>query len=361
MNTSGALVMRAEQVGSQTVLAQIVQMVAPGAALARADAAHGRPGRRLVRASAVIAIAVADVLRLGPVRPGAELGLRPDQRRGRADHRLPCALGLATPMSIMVGHRPRGDAGRPVPRCRGDREPAQGRHADRRQDRHADRGQAGLRPRRSPRPAITEDEVLRLAASIDQGSEHPLPQAIVARGARARPGARQAGDVRVEHRHRRARHASTAGRVALGNTALMEQRRRRRGRACSAQAEALRARRRQRDVPGRRRPLARAARRVRSRSRRPRRRRSRRCATPGMRIVMATGDGLTTAQSGRRAARHRRSPWRGQAARTSSRSSSKLQREGHASSRWPATASTMRRRWPRPMSASRWARAPTSR
>jgi len=41
--------------------------------------------------------------RLGTRRSRASAGERAGQRRGRADHRLPCALGLATPMSIMVG------------------------------------------------------------------------------------------------------------------------------------------------------------------------------------------------------------------------------------------------------------------
>ena len=46
VNGTGAFVMRAERVGSDTLLAQIVRMVARGAALARADSAAGRRGRR---------------------------------------------------------------------------------------------------------------------------------------------------------------------------------------------------------------------------------------------------------------------------------------------------------------------------
>ena len=50
INQTGSFVMRAEKVGRDTMLAQIVQMVGDGAALARADPAPGRSGRRLVRA-----------------------------------------------------------------------------------------------------------------------------------------------------------------------------------------------------------------------------------------------------------------------------------------------------------------------
>ncbi len=51
INQSGAFVMRADKVGRDTVLAQIVQMVAQGAAQPRADPAPRRPGVGLVRAA----------------------------------------------------------------------------------------------------------------------------------------------------------------------------------------------------------------------------------------------------------------------------------------------------------------------
>ena len=75
LNQTGSFVMRAEKVGRDTMLAQIVQMVAAGAALARADPAAGRPGLRLVRAGRDRGRG-ARLRRLGDVRARAALRLR---------------------------------------------------------------------------------------------------------------------------------------------------------------------------------------------------------------------------------------------------------------------------------------------
>jgi magnesium-transporting ATPase (P-type) len=100
LNTSGALVMRAEKVGAQTVLSQIVQMVAqaqrsraPMQRLADVVAGYFVPG--------VVLVALLTFVVLGPVRAAAELGLRPGQRGGGADHRLPLR---ARPGHADVGH-----------------------------------------------------------------------------------------------------------------------------------------------------------------------------------------------------------------------------------------------------------------
>ena len=177
--------MRSERVGAADRARADRADGGAGAALEGADAAHGRSGGGLVRARRSSRSRSLTFLGVGLVRARAELGLRPDQRGGGADHRLP-VRARAGHADVDHGRHGQGrDAGRAVPRRRRDRAPAQGRHADRRQDRHAHRGQARVRPRRRRRRACTDDEVLRLAASLDQGSEHPLAEAIV-RAARER-------------------------------------------------------------------------------------------------------------------------------------------------------------------------------
>ncbi len=151
MNTSGALVMRSEHVGAATVLAQIVQMVA----LAQRSRA---PMQRMADTVAgyfvigVVAIALLTFFAWGLVRAGAQLGLRLGQCGGRADHRLPLCPGLGHTDVDHGRHRPRRDERCAVPRRGGDREPAQDRHIDRRQDRH---------PHRGARPASSAPSVQR--------------------------------------------------------------------------------------------------------------------------------------------------------------------------------------------------------
>jgi P-type E1-E2 ATPase len=88
LNTSGALVMCSERVGSATMLAQIVQMVAQAqrskAPMQRmADVVAGY-FRGLGRSHCL-----ADIFWLGLLRSFAQLGIRADQRRGGAHHCLP--------------------------------------------------------------------------------------------------------------------------------------------------------------------------------------------------------------------------------------------------------------------------------
>ena len=142
------------------------------AALARADPAARRSGVRLVR-PAVIAVAVL------AFAAWAMFGPEPRYAYG-----LVAAVSVliiacpvcARPCYADVDHgrcRPRRAGRRADQECRGAGADGKGRHAGRRQDRYADRGQAeGVAV--VPVPGFDETEVLRLAASVERASEHPL-------------------------------------------------------------------------------------------------------------------------------------------------------------------------------------------
>jgi Cu+-exporting ATPase len=178
INGSGSLVMRAEKVGAQTVLAQIVQMVAQ-AQRSRA------PMQRLADVVArwfvlgVIAIAVVTAIvwwTIGPEPRGAYAVLNAIAVLIIA---CPCALGLATPMSVMVATG-RGATSGVLFRD------AEALETLRRVDTVIVDKTGTLtlgKPvfqRAVAAAGFAEDDVLRLAASLDQGSEHPLAEAIVA-------------------------------------------------------------------------------------------------------------------------------------------------------------------------------------
>src|SRR5215472_9387661 len=177
VNGTGGLVMRAERVGSETLLAQIVRLVS--------EAQRSRaPIQRLADVVAsyfVPAVVMAAVLTfvlwawLGPAPRMAHALLNAVAVLIIA---CPCALGLATPMSIMVATGRGALAGILV------------KHAEalevlERIDSLVIDKTGTLtegRPRLSTIVAIEahETEVLRLAASLERGSEHPLGAAIVA-------------------------------------------------------------------------------------------------------------------------------------------------------------------------------------
>jgi len=292
LNTSGALVMRSEKVGAATMLAQIVQMVAAAqrskAPMQRlADVVAGK----FVVVVVLIAIATFFVWGLFGPEPSWVFGLI--NAVAVLIIACPCALGLATPMSVMVATGRAAtqgvlfrDAGaiekmREVDTLIVDKTGTltEGRPA-------FDTAIAA--------PGTTAEEVLRLAASLDQGSEHPLADAIVS-------AAREQGLVLAKPVDFESgsgigvRGAVDGRRLALGNTTLMEQEgisvaalkldaERLRGEGASVMHLA---------VDGRLAGLLAVTDPIKS-------------STPeaihtlhasGLRIVMATGDGLTTAQA----------------------------------------------------------------
>jgi Cu+-exporting ATPase len=219
MNTNGSLTIRSEKVGSQTVLSQIVQMVAQAQ---RSKA----PMQRLADVVAgyfvvtVIAIAVLTLLGWGFFGP------EPSWVYGFINAVVvliiacPCALGLATPMSIMVA------TGKAATQGVLFRDAAAIEHLRKVDTLIVDKTGTLTEGKPAFRDVIgtgryEATEVLRLAASLDQGSEHPLADAIV-RAAREK-GLTLSSVADFESGSGIGVRGRVAGaRVALGNTALMQ-------------------------------------------------------------------------------------------------------------------------------------------
>jgi len=177
INGTGSLVMRAEKIGAQTVLSQIVQIVAQAQ---RSRAPMQRladvVARYFVLAVLTIAAVTAVVWWLfGPEPRGAYAVLNAVSVLIIA---CPCALGLATPMSVMVASGRAATSGVLF-------RDAEALETLRRIDTLIVDKTGTLtlgRPVFAKAIAVapfTEDEVLRIAASVDEGSEHPLANAIV--------------------------------------------------------------------------------------------------------------------------------------------------------------------------------------
>jgi Cu+-exporting ATPase len=220
VNGTGAMIMRAERVGSETLLAQIVKMVA--------EAQRSRaPIQRLADkvsgyfVPAVMAVAVVTFVVWALVGPEPRLAHALVNAVAVLIIACPCALGLATPMAIMVGTG------------RGARAGVLVRNAEALETMEkvdtlvVDK--TGTLTEGKPRllsvvalAGLNEQELLRLVASLERASEHPLAAAIAA-------GAREGGVQLVEATEFR----SLTGRgvvgqvegreVAVGNEQLFEE------------------------------------------------------------------------------------------------------------------------------------------
>jgi Cu+-exporting ATPase len=177
LNGAGSFVMRAQRVGSDTVLARIVGMVA--------EAQRSRaPIQRL--ADAVASWFVPAVVAVAAVTFGLWASLGPEPRLAHALVNAvavliiacPCALGLATPMSIMVGTGRGAQAGVLIR----DAEALEG--LEKADTLVVDK--TGTLTEGKPQlasvvtlPGQDEADLLRLAASLERGSEHPVAGAVV--------------------------------------------------------------------------------------------------------------------------------------------------------------------------------------
>jgi Cu+-exporting ATPase len=184
VNTTGALVVTASQVGADTVLSRVVTMVA---AAQRSKAPMQRLADRVagVFVLVVIAIAIGAFLVWGLVGPEPSWGYALVVAVSVLIIACPCALGLATPMSVMVGS---GLGARNGVLFKDAAAMEKLRTVD---VIVVDKtGTLTLgRPQVTavlPIPGFTADEVLRLAASINRSSEHPIARAITDAASAAR-------------------------------------------------------------------------------------------------------------------------------------------------------------------------------
>ena len=237
INGTGSLVIRAEKVGADTLLARIVAMVAeaqrsraPIQKLADTVSAYFVP--------AVIAIAIATFAVWALVGPEPRMAHALVNAVAVLIIACPCALGLATPLSIMVATGKGATIGILFRN-------AEAIEVMRKVDTLVVDKTGTLtegKPRLvsiTPTPGFTDQEILRVATGLEVGSEHPLAAAIV-------KGAEERGVAPAVVRD----FASVTGKgvlgtvdgrsAALGNRALMDQIGVDVG-APAAQAEALRA------------------------------------------------------------------------------------------------------------------------
>ncbi|UZW56764.1 heavy metal translocating P-type ATPase [Sphingobium sp. JS3065] len=177
INQTGGLVMRAEKIGRDTMLARIVQMVA--------DAQRSRaPIQRLADTvsawfvPAVIAVAALAFVVWSLVGPSPAMGYGLIAGVAVLIIACPCALGLATPMSIMVGVGRGAQAGILIKNA----------EALERMEKIDTLVVDKTGTLTEGKPAVVaietsdgfdKDDVLRLAASLERSSEHPLALAII--------------------------------------------------------------------------------------------------------------------------------------------------------------------------------------
>ncbi|MBO1075470.1 heavy metal translocating P-type ATPase [Roseomonas marmotae] len=220
VNGTGALVMRADKVGSDTMLSRIVAMVA--------EAQRSRaPIQRLADTvagyfvPAIIAVAVLAFVAWAIWGPPPALSYGLIAAVSVLIIACPCALGLATPMSIMVGVGKGATGGVLIKNAEALE------HMEKVDTLVVDKTGTLTegRPKVTavvPAPGFTEAEVLPLAAMLERSSEHPLAAAVVA-------AAKERGMALGEP----AGFASATGkgvtgtvegrRVALGNARLMQE------------------------------------------------------------------------------------------------------------------------------------------
>ena len=220
VNGTGGFTMRATRVGSETLLAQIVRMVSE-AQRSRAPIQRLADKVSFYFVPAVLIAAVLTFIAWALIGPAPALAHAIVSAVAVLIIACPCALGLATPMSIMVGTGRGAQAGVLVKNA--EALEVMGKVDTLVVDKTGTltEGKARL-VSIVPASGTTVSELLSIAVSLEQGSEHPLAGAIL-RGAEERniKGTAATGFESVTGKGVRATVGSR--RVSLGNRALMDE------------------------------------------------------------------------------------------------------------------------------------------
>src|SRR6266699_2698382 len=177
VNQTGSFVMRAERIGSETLLAQIVQMVAeaqrsqaPIQKLADTVSGYFVP--------AVIGIAVITFVVWSIVGPAPRMAYALVNAVSVLIIACPCALGLATPMSIMVGVGRAAQTGILVKNAEAIETAEKVTHLVTDKTGTLTAGKPEIVSQIGA-DNVSERDLLRIAASVESQSEHPLARAII--------------------------------------------------------------------------------------------------------------------------------------------------------------------------------------
>src|SRR2546421_901167 len=177
VNQTGSFLMRAERIGSETVLAQIVQMVAE-AQRSRAPIQQLADTVSGYFVPAVIGVAIITFVVWSIVGPAPPMAYALVNAVSVLIIACPCALGLATPMSIMVGVGRAAQAGILVKNAQAIEVTEKVTHLVTDKTGTLTAGKPEIVSQIGANN-VTERDLLRIAASVESQTEHPLARAIV--------------------------------------------------------------------------------------------------------------------------------------------------------------------------------------
>src|SRR5437773_11672472 len=177
VNQTGSFLMRAERIGSDTLLIQIVQLVA-GAQRSRAPIQKLADTVSGYFVPAVISIAVITFVVWSIIGPAPAMAYALVSAVSVLIIACPCALGLATPMSIMVGVGRAAQAGILVKNAQAIEVSEKVTHLITDKTGTLTAGKPEVVSRLSA-DSTSEHDLLQIAASLESHSEHPVARAIV--------------------------------------------------------------------------------------------------------------------------------------------------------------------------------------